>query len=94
MCRDGCINGPASGRETTSRFRGRLQVERYAHETTEAYPALLDEVPLAETLFLTIPSRRTCPMRQPFGPSWRKIGKNGPEDELNCGSWWLSDLPG
>ena len=85
MCRDGCINGPASGRETTSRFRGRLQVERYAREDGEAYPALLDEVPLRKRFF-DHSVKEDLPDEATIRAILAKIGKNGPEDELNCGS--------
>ncbi len=85
MCRDGCVNGPASGESEHERFASTVRVHSYAHEDCEEYPVLRDSVPMHKQ-FLDRSPKEEIPDEETIRAILAKIGKTGPEDELNCGS--------
>ena len=85
MCRDGCVNGPGSGTDTVSRFASRVRIRDYAYEDAESYPNLPETIPM-QMQFVDRSSKEDIPDEETIRAILAKIGKNGPEDELNCGS--------
>ncbi len=84
-CRDGCVNGPATGVKAHERFSSSVSVRNYALEDCDEYPTLRDSIPMHKT-FLDRSPKEEIPDEDTIRAILAKIGKNGPEDELNCGS--------
>lgn len=84
MCKGSCINGPASVRDSVSRFATKISIENYARED-ENYPSLPETVPLAMK-FMDRSVREDIPDEATIRAILAKIGKETPEQELNCGS--------
>ena len=84
-CRDGCVNGPASGIKNYERFSSSVQVHNYAMEDCAEYPSLNQTVPMHKQ-FLDRSPKEDLPDEDTIRAILAKIGKTGPEDELNCGS--------
>ncbi|MBS6861674.1 MAG: 4Fe-4S dicluster domain-containing protein, partial [Clostridiales bacterium] len=84
-CRDGCVNGPAAGVKAHERFSSSVSVRNYALEDCDEYPTLRDSIPMHKT-FLDRSPKEEIPDEDTIRAILAKIGKNGPEDELNCGS--------
>lgn len=84
MCKDACINGPVTVKDTTSRFAMKLRIEDYAKED-ESYPAMDESIPMGMK-FLDRSVKEEIPDEETIRAILAKIGKTSPEDELNCGS--------
>ncbi len=84
-CRDGCVNGPACGSRNHERFASSVRVREYAYEDCDEYPVLRDKIPM-EKKFLDRSPKEEIPDEDTIRAILAKIGKTGPEDELNCGS--------
>ncbi|MBW7573254.1 [Fe-Fe] hydrogenase large subunit C-terminal domain-containing protein [Caproiciproducens faecalis] len=85
MCKDGCINGPISNRDAASRFSSSMKVRNYAAEDAGEYPNLPEQIPM-EMRFVDCSVREDIPDEATIRMILAKIGKESPEDELNCGS--------
>ncbi len=85
MCRGGCINGPVSLKESASRFSVSLKVRNYAKEDCAGYPELPEQIPLGMQ-FVDRSAKEDIPDEQTIRAILSKIGKESPEEELNCGS--------
>ena len=84
-CRDGCVNGPASGVKNHERFSSSVRVRNYALEDCDEYPVLRDTISMHKQ-FLDRSPKEEIPDEDTIRAILAKIGKHGPEDELNCGS--------
>jgi len=81
-CEGGCVCGPkASRREAVA---SRMQVLDYAREEPGACPRT-PEAPVA-SLYRPNPLVETAFGEEEILPVLERIGKRGPEDELNCGA--------
>lgn len=85
MCKGGCVNGPVSGKEAVFRFAGNLKVEEYAREDCAEYPPLPESIPMNKQ-FVDRSVKEEIPDEETIRAILAKIGKNGPEDELDCGA--------
>ena len=85
MCKDGCINGPISNRDAASRFSSTMKVRKYASEDFGGYPNLPEQIPMGMQ-FVDCSVREDIPDEATIRMILAKIGKESPEDELNCGS--------
>lgn len=85
MCKEACINGPATVRDRLSRFATKLKIEDYAHEDDREYPPLPENIPMAMQ-FVDRSVKEDIPDEETIRAILAKIGKESPEDELNCGS--------
>ncbi|WP_444657938.1 [Fe-Fe] hydrogenase large subunit C-terminal domain-containing protein [Caproiciproducens sp. R2] len=85
MCRDGCVNGPISNRDAASRFSSSMKVRKYAGEDAGEYPNLPEQIPMGMQ-FVDCSVREDIPDEATIRMILAKIGKESPEDELNCGS--------
>lgn len=85
MCRGGCVNGPVSNRDAVSRFSSSIKIRNYAEEDCEGYPNLPEQIPMAMQFVDRSPKEDT-PDEAAIRSILCKIGKDAPEDELNCGS--------
>jgi iron only hydrogenase large subunit-like protein/uncharacterized Fe-S cluster-containing protein len=84
-CRGGCVNGPAKARDHSARFSAKLRVEDYAKSDADVYPATPENPPLAKKFF-DRSSHEALPDEQTIRAILSKIGKDTPEQELNCGA--------
>ena len=85
MCKDSCVNGPASVRDSVSRFATKLKIEKYAHEDGVEYPPLPESIPMGMK-FVDRSVKEDIPDEATIRSILAKIGKESPEQELNCGS--------
>ena len=85
MCRGGCINGPISIKDAVSRFSTSLKVRQYADADCEEYPNLPEHI-LMNMQFVDRSSKEDIPDEATIRSILSKIGKDSPEEELNCGS--------
>jgi len=85
MCKDGCINGPVSNKNAVSRFSTSLKIKQYAHEDCEEYPDLPEQIPM-KMQFIDRSNKDDIPDEATIRSILSKIGKESPEQELNCGS--------
>ena len=85
ICKGACINGPATVRDSVSRFSTKLKIEDYAMEDAEEYPPLPESIPMAMQ-FVDRSVKEDIPDEATIRAILSKIGKESPEDELNCGS--------
>lgn len=85
MCRDGCINGPISVKDTVSRFSSYVKIKQYANEDSSECPHMPEKIPL-QMKFLDRSVKEDIPDEDTIRSILMKIGKESPEDELNCGS--------
>lgn len=84
-CKGGCVNGPAKTRGEETRFRAALDVENYAREDADAYPAVDEEIPMGKRFF-DRSRHEKLPDEDTIRSILTKIGKESPEQELNCGA--------
>lgn len=84
-CKGGCVNGPARAKENAARFKAKLKVEHYANSDADAYPELI-ESPMLRKKFFDRSHRGVMPTEEQIREILSKIGKDTPEQELNCGS--------
>lgn len=84
-CVGGCVNGPARVREGHNRFEAKLGIEKYVKENGSGYPALNDDVAMAKC-FVDRSGDYPIPDETTIRSILAKIGKESPEQELNCGS--------
>lgn len=84
-CKGGCVNGPAKTRGEETRFRAALDVENYAREDADAYPAVDEEIPMGKRFF-DRSRHEKLPDEDTIRSILAKIGKESPEQELNCGA--------
>ena len=85
MCKEACINGPASVRDSLSRFATKLKIEDYAREDDDTYPLLPETIPMSMK-FVDRSVKEDIPDEATIRAILAKIGKETPEQELNCGS--------
>ena len=85
MCKDSCINGPVSIKDSVSRFSTTVKMKQYANEDSGEYPNLPEQIPM-EMQFVDRSSKEDVPDEEMIRTILLKIGKESPEDELNCGS--------
>ncbi len=85
MCKEACINGPASVRDRLSRFATKLKIEDYAREDDDTYPPLPETIPMSMK-FVDRSVKEDIPDEATIRAILAKIGKETPEQELNCGS--------
>lgn len=82
-CKGGCVYGPVVGENKRKRFRATIDITKYAGRDTAA------EVP--ETAFsmrkqyINKKHNEELPTEQQIRDILKKIGKQSPEDERNCG---------
>ncbi|MBN1443893.1 MAG: 4Fe-4S dicluster domain-containing protein [Planctomycetes bacterium] len=88
----GCIMGPGMS-SSTPLFRRRSRVSQYARQRlgTRGAPSLLDESKSLDAVdlergFAACDQRLGRPPEEDVQEILRRMGKNGPEDELNCGA--------
>lgn len=84
-CKDGCVNGPAKTKGEETRFRAALDVENYAREDAGDYPAVDEEIPMGKRFF-DRSRHEKLPDEDTIRSILAKIGKESPEQELNCGA--------
>lgn len=85
MCRGGCINGPVSMKDSVTRFSSSLKVKKYAGEDGKEYPDLPEQISMSMQ-FVDRSAKEDIPDEQTIRAILSKIGKESPEEELNCGS--------
>lgn len=85
MCRDSCINGPVSIKDSVSRFSNAVKIKQYADEDCEEYPHLPEQIPMGMQ-FVDRSVKEDIPDEATIRSILLKIGKESPADELNCGS--------
>jgi Iron only hydrogenase large subunit, C-terminal domain len=85
MCGGGCVNGPVSNRDAVSRFSSSVRIKDYANSDCEGYPNLPERVPM-EMQFVDRSPKENIPDEATIRSILSKIGKDTPEQELNCGS--------
>lgn len=85
MCRGGCVNGPLSNRDPASRFLSSVKIRDYAQEDNGGYPDLPEQIHLGMQ-FVDRSPREEIPDEAAIRAILSKIGKDTPEEELNCGS--------
>lgn len=85
MCKGACINGPVSIRDSASRFSTKIRIEDYAHEDDAMFPPLPEHIPMGMQ-FVDRSVHEDIPDEQTIRAILSKIGKETPEQELNCGS--------
>lgn len=84
-CVGGCVNGPARVRDGHNRFEAKLDIEKYVKKSGTNYPALEEEIPMAKC-FVDRSHASPIPDEATIRSILLKIGKETPEQELNCGS--------
>lgn len=84
-CRGSCVNGPAKAKDSTARFTSAVKVERYARSDADCYPATPQPPALSKKFFDRSPREET-PDEAVIRSILSKIGKETPEQELNCGA--------
>ena len=84
-CKGGCVNGPVKAKDEASRFASRLKVEQYAKSDADCYPAT-PEKPAMHKKFFDRSSHEQLPDEATIRSILAKIGKESPEQELNCGA--------
>jgi uncharacterized Fe-S cluster-containing protein len=85
MCKGSCINGPTALRDPISRFAAKIKIEKYAHEEDTLYPPLPEHIPMGMQ-FVDRSEHENLPDEATIRAILSKIGKETPEQELNCGS--------
>lgn len=85
MCRGGCVNGPISIKDSASRFAGAVKIRHYAEQEREELPNLPEHIPLGMQ-FVDRSVKEDYPDESVIRAILSKIGKDSPEQELNCGS--------
>ncbi|NLJ30605.1 MAG: 4Fe-4S binding protein [Clostridiales bacterium] len=85
ICSGGCVNGPISLKDEISRFSSTVKVEGYAQFDNAEFPDLPDTVPMAMQ-FVDRSEKEDIPDEATIRAILSKIGKDSPEQELNCGS--------
>lgn len=85
MCKGACVNGPASGHNSVSRFAAKVKIEEYAQEDDTLYPSLPEHIPIGMQ-FVDRSVHEDIPDEATIRAILSKIGKETPEQELNCGS--------
>ncbi|MFR8003466.1 MAG: [Fe-Fe] hydrogenase large subunit C-terminal domain-containing protein [Hydrogeniiclostridium sp.] len=85
MCHGGCVNGPVSGKDPVERFSGNVKVMSYAREDCSEYPSLPESIPMHKK-FVDRSVKEDIPDEETIRAILAKIGKYGPEDELDCGA--------
>lgn len=85
MCKGSCVNGPVSIRDSVSRFATKLKIVDYAHEDEVLYPSLPEQIPMGMQ-FVDRSVHDEIPDEATIRAILSKIGKETPEQELNCGS--------
>lgn len=84
-CKGGCVNGPAKTKGEETRFRAALDVENYAREDAGDYPAVDEEISMGKRFF-DRSRHEKLPDEDTIRSILAKIGKESPEQELNCGA--------
>ncbi len=84
-CVGGCVNGPARLKKGHSRFEAKLEIEKYVKKKGSNYPELSHEIPMAKC-FVKRSNEYPIPDEATIRSILMKIGKETPEQELNCGS--------
>ncbi len=82
-CRGGCIAGPASPRRS-QRLRSQMVLERFARSEQD-FPIPQPTSEQLKKSFTYVGTGKERPGSAAIEEVLRKMGKNGPEDELNCG---------
>ena len=84
-CKGGCATGTAKTKGEETRFRAALDVENYAREDAGDYPAVDEEIPMGKRFF-DRSRHEKLPDEDTIRSILAKIGKESPEQELNCGA--------
>lgn len=84
-CEGGCINGPVASETRRSKFLGRVELSKHVAKTGDSFPVLDSPLELSKT-FAGAADRKLMPTEREIREILRKIGKETPEQELNCGS--------
>lgn len=84
-CAGGCVNGPAKVKDTAARFTSAVRVENYARSDADCYPATPEKLALSKKFFDRSP-HEALPDEETIRAILAKIGKETPEQELNCGA--------
>ena len=90
-CKGGCVNGPAKTKGEETRFKAALDVENYAREDADAYPAVDEEIPMGKRFF-DRSRHEKLPDEDTIRSILAKIGKESPEHELNLSLIHISYL--
>ncbi len=85
ICPGACLGGPASGTKQPIRFAGIRKVADYAAGSAQPVPAIDTTVDLTMR-FLNRKKQDKMPTEEEIRKILRSIGKERPEDELNCSS--------
>ncbi len=85
MCRGGCVNGPVSTKDSVTRFSTSVKIRQYANEDRKEFPELPEQVSMFMQ-FVDRSPKEDIPDEATIRSILSKIGKDSPEDELNCGS--------
>lgn len=84
-CKGSCVNGPAKAKDSTARFTSAIKVERYARSDADCYPDITEKPALSKKFFDRSP-HEALPDESVIRSILSKIGKETPEQELNCGA--------
>jgi len=85
MCKDGCVNGPVSIKDAVSRFSSSLKIKKYAVDDCAEYPELPEQISMVMQ-FADHSIKEEIPDEETIRSILLKIGKESPDQELNCGS--------
>ena len=82
-CPGGCINGPAMS--DRSRFTAQLEVEDYTGEDAAVFPPV-ERIYTLDKTFIDASETPNLPTEETIRSILKSIGKESPDDELNCGA--------
>ena len=85
MCPSSCVNGPEAISNPETRFASQIKVTNHAKEDGIVYPPLTETISLAKQ-FIDRSVKEDITDEATIRSILAKIGKESPEQELNCGS--------
>ncbi len=84
VCAGSCINGPAKAKSEKNRFRTKLELEDSVKSAGMDFPVPQERVPMGKRFF-DRSSKDAIPDEATIRAILQKVGKETPEQELNCG---------
>ena len=83
-CAGSCINGPAKTKHEKNRFSTKLELEGSVRQEGMDFPEIAERVPMGKQ-FVDRSNRDALPDEAAIRAILQKVGKETPEQELNCG---------
>ena len=83
-CSGSCVNGPAKASKENGWFKAHIDIENYTNEDNDVYPELETSVSFRKK-FIDNSAKPELPDEETIRSILRKIGKETPDQELNCG---------